>query len=340
MSVVPGVHDIRVLGLTVRVHRRSLITVLVLLAIAALVLTATVATGAYEITRIRLLHTLLGGGSDMDRFIVLRQRLPRAVAAVLVGAALGLSGAIFQSVSRNPLGSPDVVGFATGSAAGGLVVILLADTSSMPAIATGTVVGGFATAIFVYLLSRGGSRLILTGVAVGAMLSSVNDYLVTRATLDDAETARAWQFGSLNTIAWPQVAPVLLALVVLVPLTLTLAAPMRMLELGDDAAGALGVEVGRSRILLLCAGVALAGVAVATSGPIGFLAMAAPQLARQVARSPGIAMLPSAATGAVLLGAGDLLAGRLLSPFQIPVGLVTAALGGAYLLWILSWRRP
>ncbi|GAA3634562.1 iron chelate uptake ABC transporter family permease subunit [Kineosporia mesophila] len=344
MTTVPGFTALKLPGgFTLRLHRRSTVTVAALLTTASIIVAVTVATGAYEITRSDLLHTLMGGGSDMDQFIVLRQRLPRAVAAVLVGAALGLSGAVFQSISRNPLGSPDVVGFATGSASGGLIVILLAGTSSFASIATGTVTGGFATALFVYALSaghgKGGERLILTGIAVGAMLSSVNDYLITRATLEDAETAKAWQFGSLNTITWPHVTPVLVVLAVLVPLTLALAGPMRVLEMGDDAASGLGVEVARVRILLLAAGVALAGVAVATSGPIGFLAMAAPQLARKVAHSPGIALLPSMAMGAVLLSAGDLLAQRLLSPFQIPVGLVTAALGGLYLLWVLTWRK-
>ncbi|GAB3277494.1 FecCD family ABC transporter permease [Kineosporia babensis] len=344
MNTVPG---FRVISLprntTVRVHRRSATIVLTLVVLALFVLMLTVATGAYEITGNDLVATFLGGGSDMDQFIVLRQRLPRAVADLLVGAALGLSGAIFQSISRNPLGSPDVVGFATGSASGGLIVILLVGASSVASIAVGTIAGGFATALFVYLLSSGGGkvseRLILTGIAVGAMLASVNDYLITRATLDDAETAKAWQFGSLNIISWPHVIPLAVLLAVLVPLTLTMSGPMRVLEMGDDSAHALGVEVGKTRVWLLCAGVALAAAAVATSGPIGFLAMAAPQLARKVSRSPGISLLPSMAMGALLLGAGDPLAARALSPFQIPVGLVTAALGGLYLLWILTWRK-
>lgn len=329
-------------GHSLRLHTRSAIICLTIGVLAVAIAVLTISTGTYNITPTGVLDTFLGGGSTMDQFIVLRQRTPRAVAALVVGAALGLSGAIFQSITRNPLGSPDVIGFTTGAASGGLAVILLAGVSSATTIAAGTIIGGFGTAIFVYLLSaaRGinGERLILTGIAVGAMLASVNDYLITRADVESAEVAKAWQFGSLNTITWNQVVPAVTVLALLIPLTLTLSGSMRMLEMGNDAASSLGVRVDRDRALLLCAAVALAATAVAVSGPVGFLALAAPQLAKRLARSPGIPLLAAGAMGALLLAVGDLLAQRLLSPFQIPVGLVTAALGGLYLLWILTSR--
>lgn len=322
------------------IHRRA-VTVTTLLVLAALaVMVLTVLTGTYNISPADALGTLLRGrGSDLDRFIVIDQRLPRALAAVLVGAMLALSGAIFQSLSRNPLGSPDIVGFTTGASTGGLLAILLASASSTFQIGAGTILGGSATAALVVLVALrrgvGGDNLILAGIALSEMLSATNNYLISRASLQSAEAAKAWQYGSFNAISWGQVRPLLIAAIVLLPQVLWLLRPAAMLEMGDDAATSLGVRVGRIRGAMLGYGVVLAAVCVAVAGPIGFLALAAPQLARRLSRSTGITMVVSAAMGALLLGGADFLAQRLLSPFQIPVGLVSAALGGVYLIWLL-----
>lgn len=326
-------------GRAVLAHRRAGIVTGLLLAAVLVVGLATLTTGTYEITAVDALRTLGGHSSDLDRFFVLNQRMPRLVAALLVGAMLALSGAIFQSLSRNPLGSPDIVGFTTGASTGGLVVILLSATAGTAQIAMGTIVGGFATAAAVVLLALrrgvGGDGLILAGIALSEMLSATNDYLVSRATIQDAEVAKAWQYGSLNAIGWPQVHPLMLAALLLLPQVVWLTRPAGVLELGDDAATALGLGTARVRGAMLGYGVLLAAVCVAVVGPIGFLALAAPQLARRVSRSAGIAMVASAAMGAFVLAVADLLAQRLLAPFQIPVGLVSAACGGLYLMWLL-----
>ncbi|MFK3985750.1 FecCD family ABC transporter permease [Micromonospora sp. NPDC050397] len=325
-----------------RVRPRSAWTVVGLLVACAAVWTVTMATGEYALGPAAVWHVLTGGGDHTSRLVVLDLRLPRTFAALLVGAALGLSGAIFQSLSRNPLGSPDIIGFTTGSASGALVVILVLGQASATLV-LGTLLGGFATAIAVYLLAYAqgiqGQRLILVGIGIGAMLASVNDYLLTRADLEQAQAAKTWLFGSLNAVSWPQVVPLAIAVTVLVPLTLTLAPRLRALELGDDAAAALGVRVDRSRLLLLLAAVSLTAAAIAAAGPIGFLALAAPQLARRLTRSAGMPLVPSLAMGALLLLTADLVAQRALAPFQIPVGLVTGALGGGYLMWLLT-RDP
>lgn len=321
-------------------HRRA-VTVTIILVLAALaVMVLTVLTGTYNISAADALGTLLRGtGSDLDRFIVIDQRLPRALAAVLVGAMLALSGAIFQSLSRNPLGSPDIVGFTTGASTGGLLAILLVSASSTYQIGAGTIIGGLATAGIVALVTlrrgMGGDNLILAGIALSEMLSAANNYLISRASLQSAEAAKAWQYGSFNAISWGQVRPLLMAAIVLLPQVVWFVRPAAMLEMGDDAATSLGMRVGRIRGAMLGYGVVLAAVCVAVAGPIGFLALAAPQLARRLSRSAGITMLASAAMGALLLGGADFLAQRLLSPFQIPVGLVSAALGGIYLIWLL-----
>ncbi len=322
-------------------HRRSGIVTLLLTVTALLLAVATLLTGAYEISPGQALDTLLtGSGSNLDRFIVIDQRLPRVIAALLVGVALGTSGAIFQSTSRNPLASPDIIGFTTGAASGGLLMILVIGTATSRAILLGTVVGGALTAVVVvtFALRRGltGDRLILSGIAIGAMLAAVNDYLLSRAPIEAAETAKAWQHGSLNAISWLPILPLALTLAVCLPATLAMVRTIRALELGDDAAAGTGVPIVRARLTSFAIGIALAAIAVATAGPIGFLALAAPQLARRLSHSPGVAVVPSMAMGAVVLAAADLLAQRLLSPFQIPVGLVTAAVGGIYLVWLLT----
>lgn len=198
-----------------------------------------------------------------------------------------------------------------------------------------------AVAVYAFTASRGvsGNRLVLAGIAVGAMLASVNDFLITRADLESAESAKAWTFGSLNAVSWPQVTPLALALPVLAVATMAVGRPLRLMEMGDDTAGALGVNIARVRALGLLLGVALAGAAIAVAGPIGFLALAAPQLARRITRAPGAPIGSAMLTGALILATADLLAQRVLSPFQIPVGLVTGALGGLYLLWLLSREK-
>ena len=154
-------------------------------------------------------------------------------------------------------------------------------------------------------------------------------------SLFSAETAKAWQYGSFNAISWGQVKPLALAAAVLLIQVVWLVRPASLLEMGDDAATGLGLRVGRVRGAMLGYGVMLVAICVATAGPIGFIALAAPQLARRLSRSAGMTLIASAAMGALLLGGADFLAQRLLSPFQIPVGLVSAALGGLYLVWLL-----
>ncbi|RAX21312.1 MULTISPECIES: iron chelate uptake ABC transporter family permease subunit [unclassified Actinomyces] len=329
-------------GRSLMVRRRALAVTTALVAVAAAVGAYTLLTGAYELSAADALRVLAGGGSELDRFIVLGQRLPRVVAAALIGAMLALSGAIFQSLSHNPLGSPDIVGFTTGATTGGLLVILVSATSSTATTALGTTVGGFATAAVVVMVAmrRGGAgeNLVLAGVALSQTLSALNDYLLSRATIQQAEVARAWQYGSLNAITWAQVRPLIVGAALLIPLSAWMGRPAAVLELGDDAATSLGLGVGRLRAAMVGYGVVLAAVCVAVAGPIGFLALAAPQLAQRLARTAGLTLSVSAAMGAALLVVADLLAQRLLAPFQIPVGLLSAACGGLYLMWLLGLR--
>lgn len=302
-----------------------------------------IGTGDYPVAPTEVVRTLFGYGDSSTEFIVLTLRLPRALVAVLVGAALGLSGAVFQSVSRNPLGSPDIIGFTTGAATGAVLGIIVFSTSSM-SVAGFALVGGLATAVAVYFLAwrHGvqGYRLILVGIGISAMLMSVNSYLLTRAELNDAMTAQVWLTGSLNGRGWDHAGPIAAALVVLVPLVLIFGQRLSLLEMGDDTAKALGVPVERTRLVLVLAAVGLCAVATAAAGPIGFIALAAPQIARRLIKAPGVGLVSAGLMGSMLLLISDFAAQRLLAPTQLPVGVMTGAVGGIYLAWLLAkgWR--
>ncbi|MFC4056234.1 FecCD family ABC transporter permease [Actinomadura syzygii] len=313
-----------------------------LAALAAMVVVA-LGTGDYAVPPWDVVRSLTGHGTAVTDYVVRTLRLPRVSMALVVGASLGISGAIFQSVARNPLGSPDLVGFETGAATGALLQILVLG-GGPAAVALSAVGGGFGTALAVYALAyrRGvhGYRLILVGLAVAAALSSVNSYLIVKASLQEAQAAAVWMTGSLNGRGWEQLGPTAAAAAVLVPAALWLSPHLRAMELGDPAAKALGVPVERSRLLLVLVAVMLAAVATAAAGPIAFVALTAPQLAGRLTRTAGVALVPAGLMGALLLLASDYGAQRVLAPIQLPVGIMTGAIGGLYLMWLLvhEWR--
>ena len=330
-------------GLSLRVHTRSLVVCVVLLAAMLLAAIVSIGTGDFPLSPGDVVATLIGRGDPASEFIVETLRLPRVLTAVLVGSAFGIAGAIFQSISRNPLGSPDMIGFTVGSVTGAVLVILVIDGTTSQ-IAAGAVGGGLVTAVIIYLLAlRGGVqgyRLVLVGIGVAAVLHAINRYLVARATREDAFEAAHWMIGSVNGRGWEHVVPVASALAVLVPAALVLARPLALLEMGDDAARSLGVRAERSRLVLVFVAVGLTAVATASTGPIAFVALAAPQIARRLTRSATPGLIPAAMMGSLLLVTSDLAAQRLLS-IDLPVGVMTGALGGAYLCWLLrsGWRR-
>jgi iron complex transport system permease protein len=196
------------------------------------------------------------------------------------------------------------------------------------------------TAAVIYLIAykRGvtGYRLVLVGIGITAVLSSITSYLLTRAEIFDAQRATVWLTGSLNGRGWEHVRPVSVALLVLVPVALALARHLRMLELGDDAAKGLGTRVEWSRGALVLVATALAALATASAGPIGFVALVAPQIARRLVGGRSLGLLPAAASGALLLVASDLVGRRVFAPTELPVGIITAILGAPYLLFLLA----
>jgi iron complex transport system permease protein len=335
MLTVRGRH----LGWSARVHARAVGVTAVVVATTAVVFCWSLAVGDFPVPIGTVLDTLVGGGTPDSDFIVRTLRLPRSLTAVLVGAAFGLSGAIFQRLARNPLASPDIIGVNAGAAAAAVFTVVVLHGSATQ-VTLAALLGATITSAGVYLLAykQGvtGYRLVLVGIGISAMLVAVTHYLLTRSDIYEAHRASVWLTGSLNGRGWQHMRPVTIALVVLVPAAVASARHLRMLELGDDAASGLGTRVERVRGTLLLIGVALAATATASAGPVAFVALLCPQIARRLVGGRSLALLPAAACGALLLSAADLVGRRVLAPTELPVGVVTAMLGAPYLLYLLA----
>ena len=275
-----------------------------------------------------------------DHSVVIRDwRLPRVLAGLVFGAALGVAGAIFQNLTRNPMGSPDVIGLDAGAYTGALVALtVLSGTSAQ--LALGSVLGGLAVAAAIYLLSfeRGfsGLRLVVIGIAFNAMVTAINSWIVLRAELDVAIAATGWSAGSLNGVDWAEVRLPFAVIGLFVLLLVVISHAMHQAALGDQVARTTGVRLGRLRLLMVLAGVGCTATVTAIAGPVVFIALAAPQIGRRLVRAAGVPLVPAALTGGVLLLAADLVAQVLLAPVALPVGVVTTAIGGCYLIWLLG----
>ena len=323
-----------------RIPIRTLIVSAALISLAVLVAVFAIRYGDFPLTVREVLTALSGSGDEFHRMIVLEWRLPVAVAAVVFGALLGIGGAIFQSLTRNPLGSPDVIGFDAGSYTAVVVMILLVGNASAWALAGAALAGGLAAAILVAMLAYRngfqGFRLIIVGIGVSAVLGSVNSFLITRSDSTDAIAVGFWGAGSITRVSWATLQPSLLIAALLLLATGLLGPSLRRLELGDDVAVAQGLRIGPARASLLILGVGTTALVTAASGPIGFIALVAPQLARRLTRSAGTSLLAAAALGSALLASAHLVSLLIAQAYRaIPVGLITVCLGGLYLIWLL-----
>ncbi|MFD7422277.1 FecCD family ABC transporter permease [Streptomyces californicus] len=336
----PGVR----LGTVSFVWRPWLVLVTLVLAAAAfLVFCLSIGVGDFPIALTRVVATLFGQGEQVDEFVIMDLRLPRALAGLIVGLALGVSGAITQSVARNPLASPDILGITSG--AGAVAVFLVTTTGGTAGAVTGSVelsaaalLGGLGTGLLVYFLAwrRGidGFRLILIGISVTAMMQAITTWLLTSADIRDVARAQVWLVGSLDNRSWGEVEVAFWGTLVLLVAVALVAFPFKPMHLGDDVAAGLGVRFGRVRgVLLLCA-VLLAAVGVSAAGPVPFVALVAPQVAMRLGRWPTPPLIASGLVGALLLIGSDLLA-RTVLPLGLPVGVVTAVIGGPFLVHLL-----
>ncbi|MFF0266664.1 FecCD family ABC transporter permease [Kribbella sp. NPDC004536] len=290
--------------------------------------------GDFALSLADVLRTLAGHGTLITYDVVVGNRLPRVLVGIGVGTAFAVSGAIFQRLARNPLVSPDLIGINAGAALAAVLMITVLGSGWIP---FGALLGSLLAAISVYLLAYrdgiAGHRLVLVGIGVTAIIGSLTAYLLTLADIYTAKSASMWLAGSLAGRSWSDVVLVGGTVGVGLPAAVVLTRQLRLLELGDDVARALGVRVELARGALIALGVGLAAFATAAAGPIGFVALVAPQLAP---RRTGL--LVPGAIGALLVVASDLIARTVVAPTVLPVGVVTAFLGAPYLLYLLS--RP
>lgn len=321
-----------------RLRRRALVLAL----LAALILaglTAMLMLGHRMLAPGVVLEVLRGAEIPGVSFTLRELRLPRALLAVAAGAAFGLGGIAFQTLLRNPLASPDIIGISAGASAAAVLAIvglgLGGPVVSVLAVAAGLGVAGLITALS-WRDGLCGTRLILVGIGLSALLQSLTAYVLSRAPSWSLQEALRWMSGSLNGAQMAQVAPLALVLALGGGWLIARAADLEALRLGDEAAAGLGLRLGRLRVGVILAAVALVAVATATVGPVAFVAFLSGPIAARLTGRDGSLLLPAACVGAVLVLAADL-AGQWLLPARYPVGVVTGVLGAPYLL-ALIWR--
>ena len=314
---------------------RTLLIVVAALVLVVFAISLMVGNTVYSFGDV--VRVLLGEQVPGASFTVGELRLPRATLGLLAGLSFGMAGVTFQTMLRNPLASPDVIGISAGASAAavvGIVVFSLNETTvSLLALAA-----ALATAGAIYLLSHRGEfsgiRLILIGIGIAAMLESVVAYVLSRAAQWDLQVAMQWLAGSLNGAGWSRVAPVALTCLIAVPLLLVLQRPLGALRLGDDAASALGVGVQRTRLGLILAAVCLLAVATASTGPIAFVAFMSGPIAARIWGPGSNLLLPAGLVGALLVLSADFL-GQFALDNRYPVGVITGVLGAPYLVYLL-----
>ena len=294
--------------------------------------------GDYPIPANKAIATALWDRNSEYGFIVNTLRFPRITVAVLAGICFATSGAIFQSLINNPLVSPDIIGVNNGAAV--FAVILLATGGTVPYLPIAAFIGAVLAAALVYVLSwkRGvsGSRLVLVGIGVNAVLGAVITFIQVRFPIERVMAAARWQAGSLFGSSWNDARTLSIGLIFLLPTAFLLTNRLRVLQLGDEVAVALGSSVERDRFALLSVGAALAAVAVAVVGPLGFVALLVPQVTRAVIGTfTGGSLIFTGLLGGVFLLGADIIGQRLFAPVTLPAGIITAALGAPYFLIIL-----
>jgi iron complex transport system permease protein len=319
--------------------RRGRVVALVATAVALVLVVWSLGLGQYPLSPADVWAVITGEGSRLDRTILLDLRLPRAALALAVGAAFALAGGIFQTVFANPLASPDILGVTGGATVAAVWAILVAGATGA-VVGLAAFVGAAAVAGGLLALTRGrdlsGQRFVLTGIGVAFMASGAVGYLLSRAQVQAAQSALVWTAGSLGAARWSEVALVAGVLVLALPALLAASGPLRAVQLGPLAASGLGVRVERTRAGLLAVAVLLVAGATSVVGPVGFVALCAPPLARRLVRTGAPALPAVGAVGAVLVLVADLVAQHALPGVMLPTGVVTGAVGAPYLLWLLA----
>ncbi|KTR96496.1 ABC transporter permease [Microbacterium testaceum] len=336
LSPSPAARTSVVAGRQRRRRKWVLITgILTLLVVAAFSLSLMLGQTAYS--PVQVWGVLTGQRVPGASFTVGELRLPRAVTGLFTGLCFGMGGVVFQSMLRNALASPDVIGINTGASAAaviGIVVLGLGET----AVSFLAMAAALAAALAIYLLAyrNGGSgaRLILVGIGVAAMCQAVVSYVIARAAEYDLPAAMRWITGNLNDATWDRALPVTVAVLLLGPVVLALSGRLEILRMGDETAAAVGLPVERSRVLLIVAAVGLLAFGTAAAGPIAFVSFLAGPIAVRLLGPIGSPILPAGLIGALLVLVADF-CGQYAFGTRLPVGVITGVLGAPYLIYLL-----
>ncbi|WP_067173718.1 FecCD family ABC transporter permease [Microtetraspora niveoalba] len=330
-------------AVAIPVGRASVVVVIVTVALIVVAAVATLSLGRLGIPLADLPGAVFGGAEGKEAFVLERLRGPRLAVAVGTGAALGLSGALFQTVTRNPLGSPDVIGLSAGAGAGAAVVALF--LPGVLPVPVGALVGAVGAMALLYVSTgtgfRNPGRLIVAGIGVTAVSTAFTQYVVYAVERDRATALTAYLNGSLAARSWEHAATIWAVLLVVAPLVVLVAGRLVIGEMGDEVAAALGAEPARTRAVSVVLSVVLSAGAVSVAGPVAFIALTAPQIARRLTGGPGPHLVSAALVGALLLVLADLAAQQSPVPGNLPVGIYTLAVGGLYLGYLLTreWRK-
>ncbi|SFQ42200.1 iron complex transport system permease protein [Amycolatopsis arida] len=350
VTTLPGRKAVRLGPFAATFRPRVVAVPLVGLVLLVLVAALNIGLGSAHLDVIDVLRTLAGGGDRRETGIVFDLRLPRTLTGILVGAALGLAGAIFQTIARNPLASPDILGITWGAGVGAVTVIVVggyrgqvSGVAASLGVPLAGLAGGLLAGLLLYLLSwrRGidGFRMVLIGIGLAAVGYNLVYWLLTVGDVDDATRATTWIVGNLGNVGWESVGPVALALALLVPATLLCAHTIGGLQFGDETARGLGIRVDAARGTLLLLAAGLAAVATAAAGPITFVALATPQIALRLARTAQPPLVGSLVLGALLTVGADLAVRQAPGAADLPVGVLTAILGAPYLIYLFVRTR-
>lgn len=340
----------RKISFSFRIDRRAPAVGLVIALFAIGTLILSVSYGEYSISPLEVVRTILRTNTDHADYanyalVIHTFRLPRIILAFLVGAALAVSGALMQGVTRNALADPYLLGVSGGAALVAVAIIVWIDTITLSALPFASFAGAVLAAVAIYSFAwKQGSttpiRLILIGIAVEALVGAVTSVMLLFGNINDVQQAYIWLTGSVYGRNWEHVHALVSWLIVLLPLAFLMARPLNTLNLGDDTAKGLGLRVEWQRRLLMLISVALAAASVSVAGTIGFVGLVAPHVTRRLVGPSHEGLLPvSALFGGTLVALADLIGRWVIAPGELPVGIVTAMIGAPYFLYLLYRSR-
>lgn len=340
-SYVPRGHWLlQPLGISLLVSRRGLAAALVLLAMALMVSIGSLTVGTPTLSPAEVLAAAIGTGDPFNVFMLQELRMPRLAAGLLSGAALGVGGCLLQTLARNRLATPGIIGIDDGATAFAVASIVAIPTSLAPPMLA--LLGASTAAALAFGLGGGGARgyrFIVVGIAVGALFGALTNFMLARTSIDAANLAYPWTVGSLNARSPSTVIVLAVCLLLCLPVAKILGRQLQLLRFSDAVAIGLGTNVRRTRLTILVVTVLLTATAVAVAGPVGLISLVAPEMARHLTGHRGVPIINSALAGALLMTAADWVGRTAFAPVEIPVGVITAIVGGPYLLWILL-REP